>query len=463
MKLAIYDSQESQNISLDALKQVYRNLGVTRIVYKILTNDNTKNQIYLAPHLTDLGFLPMGPVSISETSSKKPVRMDSRAKFTAAMDFSWISPKGEIYPAPEAKIIYYPQYPEARLSGFLKGCGADLSDWMDRKKKATVPGRVLILGMTEGKKSIHAYLAIPGSRVVEELGKSKRIELTSILLELPVSEEGTEGGASRELLIRELKRIHNSGWIRGKRLKNGKVISYTAQNSGGYTLEAELGIGPNGVAGPDFMDWEIKQFGVKKFSQTFKKPLTLMTPQPDGGVYAEIGTRKFVIRYGYEDTGSGKKGRYVFNGRHFYGVKCEKTGLTLMISGYDPAAKTMVDPAGFIGLQDEKGNIVAKWSFSKMIGHWVRKHARAAYVPAIREGRGDETRFHFGNDVWLYEGANILRFLRAIADGLIYYDPGSRVDPFVNPEVKARSQFRISSSYLERLYRDSDQINVLDH
>ncbi len=32
-------------------------------------------------------------------------------------------------------------------------------------------------------------------------------------------------------------------------------------------LEAELGVTPNGYSEPDFMGWEIKQFGVKKFDK----------------------------------------------------------------------------------------------------------------------------------------------------------------------------------------------------
>ncbi|MEO0062747.1 MAG: hypothetical protein RLZZ08_1307, partial [Pseudomonadota bacterium] len=32
-----------------------------------------------------------------------------------------------------------------------------------------------------------------------------------------------------------------------------------------YTLEAELGITPNGIAEPDFQGWEVKQYGVRDF------------------------------------------------------------------------------------------------------------------------------------------------------------------------------------------------------
>jgi hypothetical protein len=40
-----------------------------------------------------------------------------------------------------------------------------------------------------------------------------------------------------------------------------------APNCGGYTLEAELGITPNGYSEPDFLGWEVKQFGVANFAR----------------------------------------------------------------------------------------------------------------------------------------------------------------------------------------------------
>src|SRR3546814_10709373 len=67
-----------------------------------------------------------------------------------------------------------------------------------------------------------------------------------------------------------------------------------------FTLEAELGITPNGYAEPDFMGWEIKQYGVRDFvSFRPKSPVTLMTPEPTGGVYRTEGVAAFMKRFGY--------------------------------------------------------------------------------------------------------------------------------------------------------------------
>ncbi len=87
---------------------------------------------------------------------------------------------------------------------------------------------------------------------------------------------------SRQKLIEELRRnFHEQGWIRSKRLNaQGEIISCEAPQCGGYTLEAELGIIPNGRAEPDFLDWEIKNFSVTNFEKFKSKIITLMTPEP---------------------------------------------------------------------------------------------------------------------------------------------------------------------------------------
>ena len=89
---------------------------------------------------------------------------------------------------------------------------------------------------------------------------------------------------------------------------------YSARNGGGYTLEAELGILPNGYAEPDFMGWEVKQYGVRDFERyTAKSPVTLMTPEPTGGVYRDGGLEVFLRRFGYPDK-AGNAGRINFGG-----------------------------------------------------------------------------------------------------------------------------------------------------
>ena len=94
-------------------------------------NDNSKNQPYLARHFTDIGYLPTCELVASASASQKTSDPKRKVKFTAGLNFSWLSADGRLYSAPEAKLIYYPQFPEVRLSGFLKRCPVTMGEWMD--------------------------------------------------------------------------------------------------------------------------------------------------------------------------------------------------------------------------------------------------------------------------------------------------------------------------------------------
>ena len=83
-------------------------------------------------------------------------------------------------------------------------------------------------------------------------------------------------------------------------------------------FEAELGIIPNGIAEPDFMGWEIKQYSVRDFENfRAKSPVTLMTPEPTSGVYSD-NFPLFMNDFGYDDT-KGRPGRRNFGGIYKFG------------------------------------------------------------------------------------------------------------------------------------------------
>ena len=187
---AIYDTDVSINLSLDNLIRIFQDRNVTRIYYKSLSpNDNSKNQPYMAGHITDLGFIPTGKVTESTSGSQKTNNPKRKVKFSIKLDYSWVSSEGVIYSAPSAKLIYYPQYPEVRLSGFVTGCGFDMGGWMDPDKKGRMPGRVLFFGITKSKK-ILAYLAIPDSKIAKEIDGYPSIAITGVFNELNVKEIG---------------------------------------------------------------------------------------------------------------------------------------------------------------------------------------------------------------------------------------------------------------------------------
>lgn len=486
----IYDSPGSQSNSLGNLTRTYMHLGVDRVLYKPLSpNDNSKNQLYLAGHFTDIGYIPTKELVASPSTSQKTSDMKRQIKFTADLDYHWLSPEGIAYTAPTSKLIYYPQFPEVRLSGFLQGCPIDMGGWMDPAKKGRAEGRVLFLGLRRDG-AIFAYLATPESRLAKEVHDSEFVSLSSVLRELPYSRRGSvsdnteyavherlatyqtedmfarldnQADRSRYLLISELRRIHNAGPIFSKKLNaNGMTEPYRARNGGGYTLEAELGVVPNGIAEPDFHGWEIKQFGVKKFNLTDSKAITIMTPEPDGGFYAQEGVKPFMSRYGYDNANI--VDRRDFTGRHFYEKSCDKSALTLIMPGFDAGSGKMTDASGCIGLLDESDNVAASWSFSKLLEHWKKKHSKAAYVPSIASHTADGSRsYHFGKTVRLYEGTTIDRLLGAVAKRKVYYDPGIKMEQAsTKARVKKRSQFRIKSKDLDVLYHHRDTVDVTE-
>ncbi len=460
-KPVIYDSEVSRELPLDGLISLYHGQGVTRIYYKLLSpNDNSKNQPYMAGHLTDLGFLPTGEVTESTSVSRKTENLKRKIKYSVKLDYSWLSPRGGIYPAPDAKLIYYPQYPEVRLSGFVTRCGFDMGGWMNPEKKGRSSGRILFFGITTSQK-ILAYLAIPGSRIADEIDDYPSVEISGVFNE--VVERGKLNNISpKDILLNELRRIHLLNWIEGKKLSSGGVISkHAAQNAGGTTLEAELGIIQNGFAGPDFMGWEIKQFGVNKCELINSKVLTLMTPEPDGGYYVDQGVDAFMRKYGYQSPTIND--RLDFTGRHLANELCQKSGLMLVVDGYDSESEAITKASGCIALIDHEGNPASIWTFRKLVEHWKRKHAKAAYIPSLSRKEVDKSKYYsYCNNVRLFEGTTFVRLLQALTEAHIYYDPGIKLEnASTAPKTKRRSQFRIKSSLLGCLYEKQSDIDVL--
>jgi hypothetical protein len=64
--------------------------------------------------------------------------------------------------------------------------------------------------------------------------------------------------------------------------------------------------------------------------------------------------------------------------------------------------------------------------------------------------------------VRLGTGTDFLLFLKAVATGAIYYDPGIKMEDASasHPRVKRRSQFRIKSSQIPILYREFEEVDL---
>lgn len=455
--IGTYDSQINKEVELETIKLIFKDRDVTKLyVKKLSPNDNSKNQPYLGGDLTELAFIPTDEVEPSISLSKKKIKKDSKVKFLAGLDLEWVTAEGHTFPAPQAKLIYYPQYPEVRLSGFLKGSKVDISKWMQPDKQGRSEGRWLILGVGKNKK-IYAYLATPESNLANELAQMTLTKVSSVLSEIELDRNRLIR-STKATLIETLLNIHSQGWISSRKLNSDLTHSnYSAQNGGGYTLEALLNISPNGFSEPDYMGWEVKQFGITRFPNSGAKPTTLMTPEPNGGIYVDNGPIEFVRAYGYPDK-LGREDRYNFGGKHLVESMHNLTGLTMRLVGFDKDSSSISDATGVIALFDARDRIVASWSFAKLIDHWKRKHSQAVYIPCLARknpltGLKD---YHFGSRLELGEGTNFELFLASMQAGNVFYDPGIKLEgaSSLSPKIKRRSQFRINHKNINELYKD---------
>lgn len=433
-------------MNLNHLKSILSEHGCQKIFVKTLSpNDNSKNQVYLGGSFEVLNILP-----ISDIKTEDPGDWN-RERFKASLNFSWINQDGRIYPAPKSQLILYPKYPEVRFSGFLAGCENPPSELMTQR----LAGRLLFFSVTD-RGNILGFVVDPDSEIAMEYAKIEKLSLHGVfdVIELPQAEN------TREKLIAELQRIHRLDWILSKRLdKHGNVLPCPSPNCGGYTLEAELGITPNGYSEPDYLGWEVKQFGVSNLNKLDSAVITLMTPEPTHGYYVSEGVEAFIRKYGYKDI-AGREDRMNFGGVHKIDSRHERTQLKLKLIGFDQDSGRIRNADGKIALLDQNDNEAASWSFSSLLLHWNRKHNQACYVPSISVINGDR-KYKFGNNVILGIGTDFQLFLIQMALGNIVYDPGIKLENLsTSPRVKRRSQFRIKSKQLSSLYRESEIVHL---
>lgn len=444
-------------MTLENLEDLMIGHGVKKLYCKQLApNDNSKNQPYFGGDLSSLNILPTGPVELATSVSKKP-GVAGRKIFKAPLSLSWLTPGGEEAPAPAAQLILYPQYPEVRFSGYLKGATVDVGEWMDPGKSGRAPGRCLFLGVRQDG-LILAYLGVPHSTLSKQLAERQaQLNRTGVFLELPIA--GTRD--THKELLQTLRAIYRLGWVKSHRLDaRGNALPCNSPNCGGYTLEALLGVRPNGYAEPDYLGWEIKQYGVRAFESVVSKAITLLTPEPDGGFYTTAGAEAFLRRFGYRDQ-KGRDDRINFGGIHRFGAVAPLTSLTLALPGFDAQTGAITDPAGGVALISDSGEITAQWSYHKLINHWKTKHNRAVYVPSMVRTEGERS-YRYGNKILLCTGTDFYRFLNALVAGAVYYDPGIKMEGASSPVpvIKRRSQFRAKAAAIGALYESAVEYDL---
>lgn len=424
--------------------------GCQRLYAKILaTNDDSKKQIYLGGDLSALSLFPFArPVP----STKK----DSAAQF-AALKFRWLVENSVETVAPTAKLIVYPDYPEVRLSGFLKGCERAPTEALREYAARDFPDRVLFMGV-RGDSEIVAMLVWRAAAIVSQLQAlpdSERRGVFNVINLRGAVDTKTE-------LCRRLCEIHGKGWLPPKRLGAGGLVDCKGTNCGGYTLEAALGVAANGVSEPDLLGWEIKQHGVTNFVRPPSGVVTLFTPEPNGGVYADEGVSAFIERFGYADK-IGREDRRNFGGTHRCGEFNASTGLTLVCTGFDRVKGVVSDLAGGVELVDRTGVVAARWAFVELLEHWRRKHAAAAFVPSMVR-RTPSIAYCYGREIHLGVETDFNLLLRAFCAGTVYYDPGIKMEAASSsaPVIKRRSQFRTKFANLASLYKTFSHVDACE-
>lgn len=426
--------------------------GARKFYAKMLAaNDNSKNQVYLGGGFGSLNIVPHSSIETDTSELAGSVRDRAKAK----VDFYWLEADGLIS-APNAQLILYPKYPEVRMSGFLKGSKTTHKTLMTSRDE----GRVLILGICSDQRVIGAVLSRDTAEAKTLNEKLCLLPTDGVFVDLDTFAPNQRN--SRIILLQELKRIHEMDWIPSQKLApDGEKAPYSAMNAGGYTLEAELGITPNGYAEPDFEGWEIKQYGVDNFEKYRpKSPVTLMTPEPTGGLYQNEGLRRFLELFGYDDR-KGIPDRRNFGGKYTIGGSFHHlTGLKMIFDGYDLETGRITNLDGSIMLVDRDDTIAASWGFKSIIEHWNRKHAKTAYVPSM--SKTSPKSFRYGAKIETCEGTDVLLFFSGFAEGAIYYDPAIKMTDFsgLSPKQKKRSQFRVNHKHLPTLYKKVETIDL---
>jgi hypothetical protein len=433
-------------MNLKNLKTLFNDNGCSKIYIKILSpNDNSKNQIYFGGSFDILNILPISDIKTEEAGDW------NKERFKAKLSFSWISEDGLIFPAPNSQLILYPKYPEVRFSGFLSKCQNPPSELMTQR----LADRLLFFSVSQNG-VVLGYVANPNSEVAKEFNSGQEITVHGVfkVIELP------QVAKNRNKLISELSRIHQLGWIKSKSLTKKGLVECESSQCGGYTLEAELGIIRNGNAEPDYLGWEIKQFGVNNFQNINSKVITLFTPEPTGGIYKNEGAEYFLREYGYSDK-SGINDRINFGGVHKINELHKLTGLELKLIGFDFENGKIRNTNGRIALIDKNEEETASWNFSSLLLHWNKKHNQACYVPSL-SNIINEREYKYGNKIILGSGTDFQLFLQQMTIGNIYYDPGIKMEnSSTTPIFKKRNQFRIKSQFLPNLYKINEVIDVL--
>ncbi|WP_324750989.1 MvaI/BcnI family restriction endonuclease [Sphingomonas sp. LY54] len=442
--------------TLDQLRTTLRGQGVRTAYVKHLSakQDNSKNQIYLGTGLdgvTNLFPAQMSSRSASESSAKRKSAV-GQPKLEGRLDFAWVSANGHRQDAPNTRIIDYFQYPEVRLSGFLKGV-PDGPRSLVRDDQGRFGKRILVMGTASDGKVLGIVLTELEDPLTLDFPDLPFAQAGGVLRVLTI--DGDVSRSPEDQLRDEISAIIRGGWHSSRINRGGIIAPFTGSQGGGYTLEALLGVAANGNKAPDRHGFEIKGFSGSRIS--------LMTPTPDGGYQGQHSFREFMERWGY--AGQKGDGSRRFTGLHKCGSVNEKTRLCMRVAGYDRASDQFGDVADVAVelVHNDTGEIAASWSLDKLANCWNLKHASALYIGFVKQaGENGTDEYRYGPTALIGRGTDVWRLLRAIDSGLIFYDPADTI--YAIGQAKVRSQWRINARDLPAamsvLYAGSEMVTL---
>ncbi|WP_063902247.1 MvaI/BcnI family restriction endonuclease [Burkholderia ubonensis] len=425
-------------------------LGLDTALLKMLPrNANDKNQIYVA---TDFQILyDLFAMTLSERGESTSVKDDpppGRRILEATFDdFAWAKQDGTLVPTKRVKAIIYPQYPEARLSGFETVENTIPSSLSIAFTKAEGHRkRLLVLGRTPSG-ACRAMVYVDVSPDLErEIKALPNFEPSKVCKQLSVDLGNTQ--KLEKLLATVVGKP-----LRGCRLDaSGQTLPFTGTQVCGYTLEHALNIVPNAEKNGDL-------FGIELKTHTQLK-VTLFTPEPDLGLYAE-DFAGFMTTYGYLDG----DGNYRLTGVHKVNARSSKSGLTLKLreyrmedgqwvpGPYDPnTALTSKMDAVEVVLEDDNGFTAAGWSLERLMNSWGAKHNETVYIPAqkannpdpVESANGYKYVVTFAPKVMWCHKTSAEQMLNAIHDGVIFLDPAPKLHTSDPSKNKRRAQWRVN-------------------
>ena len=228
------------------VENLFASKGVRTLYVKKLSNkqDNDKNQIYLGNGKGVNSIINLFPAKLiyglpSESKMKRRSAKGA-AKIEAHLNFYWLYENGDSYHAPTTKIINYFQYPEARLSGFIKGC-KNAPQAIRRTKQSEYGARILMLGIGLNDITYGLLLTELDDPLVTNFP-----ELT-IFESIPILNIHIIGKSQKlipkDQLLSELREI-SGDWHPSVILKD-KVVgpeAFKGNQGAGYTLEALLDV-----------------------------------------------------------------------------------------------------------------------------------------------------------------------------------------------------------------------------